>query len=664
MSSGSDNQHEISASTKPTGVRFPSRNYSDDWTRTLDAFDILATLGEGTFGWVQKARDRQNGEIVALKKIKMENETEGFPITAIREIKILKQLRDRLKTQNVVLLKEVVAAPERDMNSDDKGSIYLVFEYMEHDLAGLMDLRWDTIFRMETIKCFMKQMLDGLHSLHHNRIIHRDIKASNLLVNGEGVLKIADFGLARPQVDEPYHYTANVITLWYRPPELLLAQNKKPSVVYSTYVDMWSAGCILAEMIFRAPLFKGKTELELLDGIFRVLGTPTKETHPNLWPAQEWTEIPANRLNPPGPPDAPPKKQPIASPYDVWRTFKPAQVYPPRLQQMCLERKVPAKTYEFLSALLTYDPMARLKALDALDHDWFWEDPLPCKPSEVGSSCPPSNELLARKHKEEEKQRQQAYMQQHKGAKPPHPAGHPQGHQQGHMQGHHQGHSQGHHPNQGHQQHHHPTGHGHGHGQGQAGHRYQPPAANRGHSHAPHRPTGPVPGTSTSMTHPSTRPLAPQAKSATQAYPLGGAPPKAATYGAYPPTHSAYPTVGAGKVDLAAPKPPPPATKPPPPSSTPPPAPLSHPGLSNGHSVPPPAPTGAYTPYAHYAHSSSLPNAPRRPPHPAPSSLSQAPSYQPKEGYKHSIENPNKRFQTQAPMPGSNDPPSSNGTSH
>ena len=181
-----------------------------------------------------------------------------------------------MKTDHVVILKEVVAAPERDMNSDDKGSIYLVFEYLEHDLAGLMDLRYDTMFRMESIKCFMKQLLEGLYALHHNKIIHRDIKASNLLVNNEGILKIADFGLARPHLDEPWQYTANVVTLWYRPPEVLLAtEAKRSTVVYSTYVDMWSAGCILAEMLFRAPLFKGKTETELIECIYKVLGTPT-----------------------------------------------------------------------------------------------------------------------------------------------------------------------------------------------------------------------------------------------------------------------------------------------------------------------------------------------------------------------------------------------------
>lgn len=638
-------QNEISASTKPTGVRFPARNYNDDWTRTLDAFEILATLGEGTFGWVQKARDRQNGEIVALKKIKMENETEGFPITAIREVKILKQLRDRQSTQNVVLLKEVVAAPERDMNSDDKGSIYLVFEYLEHDLAGLMDLRWDTIFRAETIKCFTKQMLEGLNALHHNKIIHRDIKASNLLVNNEGVLKIADFGLARPQVQEPNPYTANVITLWYRPPELLLAQTR-PSVVYSTFVDMWSAGCILAEMLFRAPLFKGKTEVELLDCIFKVLGTPTKETHPILFPEPEYVykEVPGG----------PPQRIQVHSPYDVWRTFKPAAIHPSgRLQELCVQHKVPPKTYELLSSLLSIDPLARPKAIDALDHDWFWEEPLPCQPSEVGS-CPPSNELMARKHKEDEKQRQQAYAMQHKGSRPPHPTQHHPNAASSHSR--HPGHPP--HSNQPHTHSSHPHSHSSHH---------HPPAARGGHA-VPHRGGLHSASSSAHSQHPHPSHRAPphasthhsasassQARggpslggsSSSSAFPLGGPSSSSAhpssSYSASRGGYGAHPPYGQTK-------PLPPSSKPPPPSSTPPPH-ASHNAshTSNSHTV-----NSSHT-NGHHPSTSHVPNAAHRPTHPAPSSSSNAPHYAPGAGFKHNPDNANKRYQTEfAPLGDSN----------
>ena len=149
------------------------------------------------------AKERSTQEIVALKKVRMDNEKEGFPITAIREIKILQ----KLKHKNVVNLKEIVTSKAQKAN-DMKGSIYLVFEYMDHDLAGLAD-RPGMKFSEEQIKCYMKQLFQGLHYCHTNNILHRDIKGSNLLINNRGILKLADFWVStvvhsgrRESVDE------------------------------------------------------------------------------------------------------------------------------------------------------------------------------------------------------------------------------------------------------------------------------------------------------------------------------------------------------------------------------------------------------------------------------------------------------------------------------
>lgn len=566
------------------------------------------------------------------------------------------------------------------MNSDDKGSIYLVFEYLEHDLAGLMDLRYDTMFRMESIKCFMKQLLEGLYALHHNKIIHRDIKASNLLVSNEGVLKIADFGLARPHLEEPWHYTANVITLWYRPPEVLLAtEEKRKSVVYSTYVDMWSAGCILAEMLFRAPLFKGRTETELLDGIFKVLGTPTRQRNPELWPdLSALAPVPQSNPNglpnpslqhgPPNPdgslPTQPPKQR--VTSYDIWKRWKePATIHPPKLKQMCDDHKLPPQTYELLSSLLAYDPEKRMTAKTALDHDWFWDEPLPCSPAEIGS-CPPSNELLAKKHKEEERKKA-AMAHNNRVASSGVQA-----------QGVHGGVNQGHAGHAGHGGQGHPGSHGHGHS-----HPHGPPSNNHpqssnNHHHGQHRPThhhphqqhapvakpagisgfaGPAKNPSSSSSYGSKPPGAYPGSAPPTAKYVAGPPKYAPPPGSGPSAHQVRyatsagspPSAGArpgGPSPISPPsmRPHPPGSKPPPPSSTPPPSQSGMPHRYPSASSPP---------------SSSL--LPQQQPSPSLSSQQRAaPSaaqegnathYPPSSGFLHNSDNTNKRYKTEESNP-------------
>ena len=202
-------------------------------------------IGQGTYSNVYKARDNITGKIVALKKVRFDNlEPESVKFMA-REIVILR----RLDHPNVIKLEGLVT-------SRMSCSLYLVFEYMEHDLAGLAASP-GVKFTVEQVKCYMQQLLSGLEHCHKRNVLHRDIKGSNLLLDNGGILKIADFGLAT--VFNPKHkhpMTSRVVTLWYRPPELLLGATD-----YSVGIDLWSAGCILAELLAGKPIMPGRTEV-------------------------------------------------------------------------------------------------------------------------------------------------------------------------------------------------------------------------------------------------------------------------------------------------------------------------------------------------------------------------------------------------------------------
>ena len=221
-------------------------------------YDILGKLGEGTFGEVHRAKSKKTGTIVALKKILMHNEKDGFPITALREIKLLKLLSH----PNVLKLEEM-AVEHHSKSSTDKRKraiMYMVTPYMDHDLSGLLE-NPSVKFTEPQIKCYMLQLLEGLRYLHDNKILHRDMKAANLLINNKGILQIADFGLAR-HYDEPVpvaghgggeahrDYTTLVVTRWYRPPELLLHLRK-----YTTAIDLWGVGFVISILlVFMHPL--------------------------------------------------------------------------------------------------------------------------------------------------------------------------------------------------------------------------------------------------------------------------------------------------------------------------------------------------------------------------------------------------------------------------
>merc|ERR1712227_234171 len=195
----------------------------------LESYQKLDKLGEGTYATVFKGKSRLTDNLVALKEIRLEHE-EGAPCTAIREVSLLKDL----KHNNIVTLHDIVHTDR---------ALTLVFEYLERDLKQYMD-DCGGILSMNNVKIFLFQLIRGLGYCHSRRILHRDLKPQNLLINEMGELKLADFGLARAKSVPTKTYSNEVVTLWYRPPDVLLG-----STEYSTPIDMWGVGCIFYEMV-------------------------------------------------------------------------------------------------------------------------------------------------------------------------------------------------------------------------------------------------------------------------------------------------------------------------------------------------------------------------------------------------------------------------------
>nr|XP_054496517.1 cyclin-dependent kinase 10 isoform X3 [Agelaius phoeniceus] len=278
-----------------------------------------------------RARDTLTNETVALKKVRMDNEKDGMPISSLREITLLLQLQH----PNIVELKDVVVGNHLE-------SIFLVMGYCEQDLASLLE-NMQTPFSEAQVKCIILQVLKGLQYLHENYIIHRDLKVSNLLMTDKGCVKIADFGLARTYGMPPKPMTPKVVTLWYRAPELLLGMTTQ-----TTSIDMWAAGCILAELLAHKPLLPGTSEIHQIDLIVQLLGTPNE----NIWPGFS--------------------KLPLATQYTLRKQpYNNLKHRFPWLSEAGLR---------LLNFLFMYDPKKRATAKDCLESSYFKEKPLPCEP--------------------------------------------------------------------------------------------------------------------------------------------------------------------------------------------------------------------------------------------------------------------------------------------
>lgn len=319
--------------------------------RSVEEFQCLNRIEEGTYGVVYRARDKRTEEVVALKRLKMEKEKEGFPITSLREINTL------LKAQhpNIVTVREIVVGSNMD-------KIFIVMDYVEHDLKSLMETmkQKKQVFIPGEVKCLMQQLLRAVAHLHDNWILHRDLKTSNLLLSHKGILKVGDFGLAREYGSPLKAYTPIVVTLWYRAPELLLCTKE-----YSTPVDMWSVGCIFGEFLSMEALFPGKSEADQLNRVFKDLGTPNEK----IWPG--YSKLPA--------------VQKMAF------TEYPVNQLRSRFGTMITDVGM-----DLMNRFLTYDPVQRVTAEDALRHDYFKEAPLPIDPA-MFPTWPAKSELGHRK---------------------------------------------------------------------------------------------------------------------------------------------------------------------------------------------------------------------------------------------------------------------------
>lgn len=320
MSSKPSSIQKISPRSPPAERNMNAKEYIKVST-TMDEYAKIEKIGEGTYGVVYKGRHKATGQVVAMKKIRLENEEEGVPSTAIREISLLKELQH----PNVVCLLDVLMQDSR---------LYLIFEFLSMDLKKYLDsIPSGQYIDAMLVKSYLYQILQGILYCHSRRVLHRDLKPQNLLIDSKGVIKLADFGLARAFGIPVRVYTHEVVTLWYRAPEVLLG-----SVRYSTPVDVWSIGTIFAEIATKKPLFHGDSEIDQLFRIFRALGTPNNE----IWPEVE-------------------SLQDYKNTFPKWKGGNLAASV----------KNIDKDGLDLLSKMLLYDPAKRISARKALLHPYF-----------------------------------------------------------------------------------------------------------------------------------------------------------------------------------------------------------------------------------------------------------------------------------------------------
>ncbi|TKR62243.1 hypothetical protein L596_026231 [Steinernema carpocapsae] len=322
----------------PDLINFMS-DFQFPYLEDIDKYERVNKIGQGTFGEVFKARCRKTNRMVALKKILTENEKEGFPITALREIKMLQRLKSKYVTELID-----ICGKKNGPQFRDRCTFYLVFTFCDHDLAGLLNSKMP--INLVQKKTLLKHLFEGLFTIHRNGILHRDMKAANVLIGSDGYLKLADFGLARPlfkkSQDMPEAcYTNRVVTLWYRPPELLMGERN-----YGPAIDMWGAGLIMAEFWTRHALMQGETEQKQLDLITDFCGSITKDNWPNCEKLPYWGKIELRS----------------------GRTSK--------INERLKTRVNDSQALDLIERLMEMDPEKRVGAKDALTHKFFFTKPL------------------------------------------------------------------------------------------------------------------------------------------------------------------------------------------------------------------------------------------------------------------------------------------------
>ncbi|XP_056639947.1 cyclin-dependent kinase 1 [Diorhabda carinulata] len=291
----------------------------------------IEKIGEGTYGVVYKGKNKKTGELVAMKKIRLESEDEGVPSTAIREISLLKELRH----PNIVSLADVMMEEQR---------LYLIFEFLTMDLKKYLDkIEPGKYMDPKLVKSYFYQMNSAILFCHQRRVLHRDLKPQNLLITVDGLIKVADFGLGRAFGVPVRAYTHEVVTLWYRAPEVLLGSSR-----YSCPIDIWSLGCIFAEMATKRPLFQGDSEIDQLFRIFRILRTPTDE----LWP--DVSSFPNYKAT-----------------FPNWTHFNLASQV----------KNLDDDGIDLLEQMLVYDPSKRISAKRIATHSYLQDVDLSVKPT-------------------------------------------------------------------------------------------------------------------------------------------------------------------------------------------------------------------------------------------------------------------------------------------
>ncbi|KAG6587670.1 cyclin-dependent kinase D-3 [Cucurbita pepo subsp. pepo] len=302
----------------------------DPSKKVADRYLKREVLGEGTYGVVYKAIDTQTGQTVAIKKIRLGKQKEGVNFTALREIKLLKELKD----SNIIEL--IDAFPHKE-------NLHLVFEFMETDLEAVIRDR-NIFLSPADIKSYLQMTLKGLAFCHKKWVLHRDMKPNNLLIGPNGQLKLADFGLARIFGSPDRRYTHQVFARWYRAPELLFGSKQ-----YGSAVDVWAAACIFAELLLRRPFLQGSSDIDQLGKIFAAFGTPT---------TSQWSDM-------------------LYLPDYVEFQYVPA----PPLRS--LFPMASDDTLDLLSKMFAYDPKSRISIQQALEHRYFTSAPLPTDPSKL-----------------------------------------------------------------------------------------------------------------------------------------------------------------------------------------------------------------------------------------------------------------------------------------